>query len=112
MKNKMFGALALVALMLVSLSASAQSMYLRVTNNTGFDIIMLHVSSSSTGDWEEDVLGTNILRNGATQQINFKGKGSPIYDIKAIDEDGDTYYRMGVNVRTEDVTLTLSDLST
>ncbi|KRG78135.1 hypothetical protein ABB30_05300 [Stenotrophomonas ginsengisoli] len=98
-------------LLLVSVAAHAQQRYLRVTNNTGFDIITLNVSSSSTGDWEEDVLGTRILRNGQTHQVNFSGKGSPVYDIKAVDEDGDTYYRMGVNVLTEDVTLTLGDLS-
>ena len=98
-------------LLLFSVAAHAQQRYLRITNNTGFDIITLNVSSSSTGDWEEDVLGTRILRNGQTHQVNFSGKGSPVYDIKAVDEDGDEYYRMGVNVLTEDVTLTLGDLS-
>lgn len=99
-------------LMTVSMAAHAQQRYLRVTNNTGFDIMFLHVSSSATGDWEEDVLGTNILRKGNSFRINLPGKGSPMYDVKAVDSDGDSYFRMGVNVDIEDVTLTLGDLST
>jgi len=110
---KALGKLLLLGLLMaVSVAAQAQQRYLRVTNNTGFDIMFLHVSSSSTGDWEEDVLGTNILRKGASFRINLPGKGSPMYDVKAIDSDGDTYYRMGVNVDIEDVTLTLGDLDT
>lgn len=111
--NKLLGKLLLVGLLMaVSLAAYAQQRYLRVTNSTGFDIMFLHVSSSNTGDWEEDVLGTRILRDGQTHQINLPAKGSPRYDVKAVDSDGDNYFRMGVNVDVEDVTLTLSDLST
>lgn len=111
MAKKLIGLLALLALMTVSAGAFAQQMYVRVTNNTGFDIHYLYLSPASSTDWEEDMLGEEeILRNGQSKRININGYKSPKFDLKAVDADGDSYLRMGVNVKVEDVVFTLDDL--
>ena len=101
----------LAAALLVSPLAMAQQMYVDVTNRTGFPIFQLFVSPADAGDWEEDVLGASeVLGDGQTKRITLNGYTSPMFDIKATDADGDSYIRMGVNVRTDDVVFTLGDI--
>lgn len=101
----------LAAALLVSPLALAQQMYVDVTNRTGFPIFQLFVSPADAGDWEEDVLGASeVLGDGQTKRITLNGYTSPVFDIKATDADGDSYIRMGVNVRTDDVVFTLGDI--
>ena len=101
----------LAAALLVSPLAMAQQMYVDVTNRTGFPIFQLFVSPADAGDWEEDVLGASeVLADGQTKRITLNGYTSPMFDIKATDADGDSYIRMGVNVRTDDVVFTLGDI--
>ena len=42
-----------------------------VINNTGFDIYALYASEPEVDDWEEDLLGNDILRNGERVDIEF-----------------------------------------
>ena len=101
----------LAAALLVSPLAMAQQMYVDVTNRTGFPIFQLFVSPADAGDWEEDVLGASeVLGDGQTKRITLNGYTSPVFDIKATDADGDSYIRMGVNVRNADVVFTLGDI--
>lgn len=101
----------LAAALLVSPLAMAQQMYVDVTNRTGFPIFQLFVSPADAGDWEEDVLGASeVLGDGQTKRITLNGYTSPVFDIKATDADGDSYIRMGGNVRTDDVVFTLGDI--
>lgn len=81
-----------------------------VTNNTGYTIMYLYVSHVDSGSWEEDVLGTNILQNGQSFRVNLNNYPSPFFDIKAVDEDGDSYTVRRLNVQTNDLTLTLGHL--
>jgi hypothetical protein len=111
MAKKLINLMAFLALMTFSASAFAQQMYVRVTNNTGFDIYHLYLSPASSTDWEDDMLGsTEVLRSGQSKRININGYKSPKFDVKAVDEDGDEYLRMGINVNTQDVVFTLDDL--
>ena len=101
----------LAAALLVSPLAMAQQMYVDVTNRTGFPIFQLFVSPADAGEGEEDVLGASeVLGDGQTKRITLNGYTSPMFDIKATDADGDSYIRMGVNVRTDDVVFTLGDI--
>lgn len=111
MSRKIICILALVAALLCSPLAAAQQMYVDVTNRTGFPIWHLYVSPSNASDWEEDLLGASeVINDGQTKRITLTGYKSPKFDIKAVDSDGDSYIRMGVNVRQEDVTFRLSDI--
>ena len=56
--------------------AGAQDFIL--VNNTGFPIYKVNVSAASTNQWEEDILGSQILNNGESLQVNF-GVGNQQY---------------------------------
>ena len=84
--------------------------YVEVTNDTGYDIYYLYVSHDDSASWEEDVLGDDILESGETIRVDVSGYPDSIFDIKAEDEDGDTYTRYNVDIAAQDLTLTLDDL--
>lgn len=102
-------ALAAVALMFSSTSLAFDG-YVEVTNNTGYDIYFLYVSHGKSKSWEEDVLDVDILRNGQTVHVTVTNAKSRIFDIRAADEDGDTYTLWNVDISTSDVTFTLDDM--
>ncbi|SDW07340.1 hypothetical protein [Marinobacter mobilis] len=103
--------LALSALLLmISSKVVAFDGYVEVTNNTGYDIYYLYVSNEERDDWEEDVLGDDVLMDGDTIRVNLRKQPSPVFDIRAEDEDGDTYTVWGLNVAKRDLVLTLDHL--
>jgi hypothetical protein len=107
-KLKMFAAAALI----VGLSniAVAADYYVDITNETGYTIMYMYVSPDHSDSWEEDVLGDDVLRTGKTQRVNLNGYKSPVFDIKLVDEDGDSYTFWNVDVSKRDITVTLADL--
>lgn len=84
--------------------------YVEVTNSTGFDIYYLYVSHEDAEEWEEDVLGDDILEDGESVRVNIEGYSSSIFDIRAEDQDGDTYTFWNIDVATQDVEIQLTDL--
>lgn len=94
----------------LSFSAVAADYYVDITNKTGYTIYYVYVSPDSSDDWEEDVLGSEVLMDDTTRRVNLKGYKSPIFDIKLVDEDGDSYTFWDVDVSKQDITVTLSDL--
>tara|TARA_Y100001968_G_scaffold17252_1_gene13701 strand:- start:1733 stop:2131 length:399 start_codon:yes stop_codon:yes gene_type:complete len=84
--------------------------YVEVTNNTGYDIYYLYVSHAKSKSWEEDVLDDDILPDGHTVRVNLRGAKSSIFDIRAKDEDGDTYTVWEIDVARDDVVFTLDDM--
>lgn len=91
-------------------SAQAADYYVDVSNQTGYTIIYLYVSPGDAQSWEEDVLGSDVLQSGTTQRVNLYGYNSPIFDIRLVDEDGDTYTFWNVNVATQDLLVTPGDI--
>lgn len=100
--------LALAALM--SMPAVAADYYIDITNDTGYTMMYLYVSPGDAKSWEDDVLGNDVMKDGSTTRVNLKGYSSPIFDIRLIDTDGDTYTFWDVNVAKQDLTVTLDDL--
>src|SRR5690554_1080141 len=97
-------------IMLFASTALAADYYVDITNRTGYTIMYMYVSPTTSKVWEEDVLGSDVLRNGATNRVNLRGYDSPIFDIRLKDEDGDTYTFWKVDVSRRDITVTLDDL--
>ena len=93
-------------------SAFAADYYVDITNKTGFTIFYMYVSPAKSKSWEEDVLGDNVLMNNATRRVNLRGYSSPIFDIRLVDEDGDSYTFWKVDVSKTDITVTLDDIDT
>jgi len=84
--------------------------YVDITNKTGYTIMYVYVSPDKSSSWEEDVLGDEVLATGKKKRINLYGYKSPIFDIKVVDTDGDSYTFWDVDVSREDVTVTLTDM--
>ena len=62
----------------------------QLVNDTEYDINEVYVSSSDSDDWEEDVMGEDILEAGARLNVNFNTDSRKRYwDIKVVDEEGD-----------------------
>ena len=80
------GVFVLLAALLFVFSVAAEASVITITNRCGDDIHYLYLSDSGTSDWEEDVLGQNVLENGATLQINVQGRVSK-FDLRAEDDD-------------------------
>ena len=100
----------LLALLGLSAAQAQQNYYVDVTNRTGFTIMYMYVSPGDARSWEEDVLGREVLRSGNTKRVNLYGYRSPIFDIRLVDEDGDTYTFWNVDVSRRDLVVTLADL--
>lgn len=79
------------ALMALSISsAAALDRRVRINNNTDYDIVQFYASNTGTNDWEEDILGRDILPAGHSLMINIDdGSGYCKYDFLAVFEDDD-----------------------
>lgn len=84
--------------------------YIEITNQTGYDIYYLYISHESSDDWEEDVLGDDVLTDGESVKVEIEDYDTSIFDIRLEDEDGDTYTKWDVDIETTDLVITLEDL--
>ncbi len=91
-------------------TSSDFSGYIEVTNSTGYSIYYLYISHDDASGWEDDVLGDDVLSDGESVRIDLDNYPSAIFDVRAEDEDGDTYTIWGIDVEYNDLELTLSDL--
>ncbi len=98
------------ALFIFGNTAIAFDGYVEVTNNTGYDIYFLYVSHGKAKSWQEDVLDEDVLVDGQTVRVTVNGAKSEIFDIRAEDEDGDTYTLWNVDISERDVTFTLANM--
>jgi hypothetical protein len=102
----------LIALALIGMSAiaTAADFYVDITNRTGYTIRYMYVSPAKSDSWEEDVLGDDVLLSGKTQRVNLRGYKGSVFDIKLVDEDGDSYTFWNIDVSEQDLVVTLDDL--
>lgn len=78
-----------------------------VENKTGMTISELYVSESTNDDWEEDVLGEDVLASGDSTKITFSNYQSSecSFDIKIVDSHDEAWTVEGVDLcRTHRVT--------
>lgn len=84
--------IALVAGSLFTVSAQNRKLDFTLENRTGSTIMELYVSAASTNDWEEDILGVDVLADGESVTITFsRNEKAVLFDIKILDEDADTF---------------------
>jgi len=91
--KKIIGIGILVSMLFVT-AVSAEAATLRVINNTGYTIYYLYVSPAGSSGWGEDMLGSNVLSSGNDFRVNVQDGAS--YDVRLVDEDGDSYTRMNM----------------
>lgn len=81
------------------LPASALDRRVKIVNQTGYTIVEFYASNTGTDDWQEDILGPDVLPTGSSVMINIDdGTGYCKYDLLAIFEDGDEVVQPDVNV--------------
>jgi hypothetical protein len=77
----------------------AEGPILAVVNDTGYDILYFYISRAASNDWEEDVLGENILPNGELFRVLLPAAG--VWDLKAVDEEEDSYTLYNVSIQED-----------
>lgn len=84
-------ALAFVAVALTGPAFAQRNLDFTLLNRTGLTINELYVSPSKSDDWEEDVLGRDVLAHGESVDISFsRSETSCAWDLKIVDSDGDS----------------------
>jgi len=107
----------LAVFLLVGLAgfAAAQSLpSVTIVNNTGYTIYYLYLSSTASDSWGNDMLGSEVLRSGYQISVNLPYALNVVnrYDIKAVDSDGDSYFKWNVSVSANSrIEFTMADYS-
>lgn len=86
------GSLAVAATMGLSASAWGQAKQdFTLINKTGYTLSELYVSPSNAEDWQDDVLGQDILEDGQSVDITFQRATKTCkWDLKVVYEDDDS----------------------
>lgn len=62
-----------------------------LVNRTGYTIDEVYVSPSKSDDWEEDILGQDVLSDGANVHVRFsRADKSCKWDLKVVYDDRET----------------------
>jgi hypothetical protein len=70
-----------------------------LVNETGLTIDQFFCSPTTTKDWEDDVLGQDILADEASVEIKFsRDTQECTWDLMIVDADGDKIYWTGINL--------------
>lgn len=101
MRIQSVAALSLAAtfLTLTSSAAMALDRQVRINNQTSYTIVEFYASNTGTSNWEEDILGSDVLPAGSSVMINIDdGSGYCKYDFLAVFDDGDELVSADNNV--------------
>ena len=97
-----------LAMMAASAPAFADDLELTLSNDSSYVVVEFYASPSDVGDWEEDILGTDVLGSEESVEITIAdGRTQCEYDLRFVFDDGDVLERGGVDLcETESYTLT------
>jgi len=80
-------------------AAVAADRKVKVVNKTKTAIFAFYASRTSTNDWEEDILGDDVIMPGESMVIDIDdGTGACRFDFKGEFEDGDEVVKSNVDV--------------
>ena len=80
-------------------TALAADRKVKVINKTKTPIYGFYASRTSSNDWEEDILGDDVIMPGESMVINIDdGSGACKFDFKGEFEDGDEVVKTNVDV--------------
>ncbi len=80
--------IAAMLIMAMTSMAFAGAQDFKLINNTGHDIQVVNVSPSSSEDWQNDILGSQVLGNGEYCDVQFAASGHQYWDLQATFNDG------------------------
>lgn len=80
-------------------AGDGQNRHVTIVNNSGFGITHFYGSNTGVDNWQEDILGTSVLANGSSADINFNdGSGYCTFDFKMVFSDGTEGVRNNIDV--------------
>lgn len=88
----------MVAALVAVPAAHAGTQDFTLINQTGVDVYSLYISESSSDDWEEDVLGEDMLLDGDRVDISFSGRSACLWDMLVTDDEGGEVAFQGINL--------------
>jgi len=96
-RRNWLGSIALAAGLALSPAAWAQQAKQDFTlvNKTGYALSEVYVSPNKSEDWEEDILGRDVMENGDSVHITFhRANKSCLWDLKVVyqDDDSESYW--------------------
>ncbi|HYE85661.1 MAG TPA: hypothetical protein VEA16_04870 [Vicinamibacterales bacterium] len=88
-----------LALVLASPAAFAEDLTFTFHNKSSYAVAEFYASPADVNNWEDDILGTDILPAGESVDITIAdGRSQCVYDFKVVVEDGTTLERGGVDI--------------
>ncbi|NJM67852.1 MAG: hypothetical protein HC851_20380 [Acaryochloris sp. RU_4_1] len=82
-----------------ALSAKAEDVRFLLRNETGVAMTKFQASPSGLDDWENDILGSDVLYSGYSSRININdGRTTCIYDLRGVFADGERVEKYKVNI--------------
>lgn len=79
--------------------AAAEDRRVRIINETRHIIVRFYASNVNATSWEEDILGSSVLKPGGSVTVNIDdGSGYCLFDFKAVFDDGNSLVRQRVDV--------------
>jgi len=82
-----------------SASTDGMDRHVMVYNNSSQTLMQLYASPVTSDNWEEDMLGSQVLASGANINANIdNGTNECNYDLKAVMADGKEHIHNAVNV--------------
>lgn len=69
-------------------------------NNAKYNVAKVYVSPSAVDDWQEDVLGDEVLMRGEQVNITFaRGETASLWDLRVVDENDKTHTWKNINLK-------------
>mgnify|MGYP000049765967 FL=1 len=88
--RKLLGVALAAAMLVPAAPALAQDLVFMLDNQSSYDIYRFYASPSDVGDWEEDILGRDILYSGESARVTIADARTQCeYDLLIVFEDGD-----------------------
>jgi hypothetical protein len=69
-------------------AASPDRLDFTLHNQTGYQIDQVYVSPNNSDNWEEDVLGEDVLENDSSVAITFNRQRQNFWDLKVVFKGG------------------------
>ncbi len=90
---------AAAALLAFVAPASANDYHVEIVNKTGMALKHFYASVTATDDWEEDILGRDVLDDGESFVANIDdGSGKCMFDFKGVFENGQFLVQRNIDV--------------
>ena len=90
--------LALAILLLIAPVAKAGTQDFTLVNASGVNVFALYISETENENWEEDMLGEEVLLDGERIDIEFAGHSACLWDMMVEDEEGEGLLWQGLNL--------------